>query len=207
MLHLRAGVFLGQLMRTIVFIDGQNLYHLAKNAWPAHAGPGINPYWYPSYDVKKLANTLVSKIPDRTLAQVRFYSGVPDATTNQFWHTFWSNKLRYLSNNGVYTYRGRVSANGNEKGVDVSLAIDLIRLTYEQTYEVALIVSQDRDFGPAVRLAKLIAKEQNRTLSFESWFPYEPGIGSARGIPGTTWSHIDKVTYDSCIDHRDYRPS
>lgn len=90
--------------------------------------------------------------------------------------------------------------------MDVSLAVDLIRLTYERRYEVAIIVSQDWDFGSAVKMAKQIAKDQRRNLVFESAFPYESGLIGKRGIPGTTWIHIDKATYDSCHDPIDYRP-
>lgn len=193
-------------METIVFIDGQNLYHLVKGLW---ASLGDSKYTYPSYDVERLAQTLTSKIPGRTLAQVRFYTGVPDSNVNAFWHGFWTNKLRYLRSRGVVVYAGRVNPSGHEKGVDVSLAVNLVRLTYERRYDAAIIVSQDHDFGPAIRLARDIAQEQGRVLTFESCFPYEPssssGSRSGRGIPGTTWVHIDRATYDSCIDPRDYR--
>ena len=79
-------------MRTIVFIDGQNLYHLARAAWAS--GPSSRYYW-PSYDVEKLVRALVSRIPGRTLVETRFYTGVPDqdaGPSEQFWHGFWSNK-------------------------------------------------------------------------------------------------------------------
>lgn len=141
--------------------------------------------------------------------ETRFYTGVPDpaaGASQMFWHGFWSNKIRYLRSRGIYVYRGRVNAGGQEKGVDVSLALDLVRATYEQRYEVAIIVSQDWDFGPAVRLAKTIAKTQKRKLLFESCFPVGQKGFSRRGVPGTTWVPIDKATYDNCQDGRDYRP-
>ena len=192
-------------MRTIVFIDGQNLYHLAKNLW---APGGSSPYTYPSYDVDKVAQWLVSRVPERTLDQIRFYTGVPNSDVAPFWHGFWTNKLRYLRSRGVEVYAGRVNQSGQEKGVDVSLAIDLVRLTYDQEYDAAIIVSQDWDFGPAVKLARQIGRSQSRALSFESCFPYEMGHSmSPRGIPATTWIHIDQSTYDSWYDPRDYRPA
>jgi uncharacterized LabA/DUF88 family protein len=194
------------MMKTMIFIDGQNLHHLAKEAWLGNPANTASPYAWPSYDVEKLANDLVATTPGRLLSQIRFYTGVPDKLRNQFWHDFWSNKLRYLRRRGIYTYRGRVSSGRQEKGVDVSLAIDLVQATYEQQYEVAIIVSQDSDFGPAVSLAKRIAASQNRQLSFESAFPVGPGSASSRGIPGTTWIRIDQSTYDACRDYRNYRP-
>ena len=195
-------------MRAIVFIDGQNLYHLARRAWASASGPQ-SPYAWPSYDVEKLASALVAKAPGRALAETRFYTGVPNPSVGPsqlFWHGFWSNKIRYLRSRGAYVYRGRVNTGGQEKGVDVSLALDLARATYERRYEVAIIVSQDSDFGPAVRLAKEIAQSQGRRLVFESCFPVGPGSRSRRGIPGTVWVPIDQATYDACLDPRDYRP-
>ncbi len=196
-------------MRTIVFIDGQNLYHLAKEAWVDDRRSSDNrssPYAWPSYDVELLAQALVSQTSGRTLEEIRFYTGVPNSRTNFFWHGFWSNKIRYLKSRGIHVYRGRVNTGGQEKGVDVSLALDLVRATYDQRYEVAIIVSQDSDFGPAVRLARDIAQEQDRMLHFESCYPVGPGSSSRRGIPETKWVRIDQATYDACRDPKDYRP-
>lgn len=195
--------------RTIVLFDGQNVYHLAKNAWAPRPIVPSSPYGYPSYDVVKLANRLANRGQGRTLSQVRFYTGVPHQDVSAHWHGFWANKLRFLANQGVHVYRGRINPGGQEKGVDVSLAIDLIHLTYERAYEVAVIVSQDQDFGPAVKLAKEIARDQQRQLIFESAFPCEAsqhiGRRPPRGIAGTVWSFIDKQLYDSCFDPKDYR--
>ncbi len=97
--------------------------------------------------------------------------------------------MRHLRSRGLYVYRGRVNAGGQEKDVDVSLALDLVRATYDREYETAIIVSQDwdfGDFGPAVRLAKEIAQAQGRSLVFESFFPVGRGNLSWRGVPGTT---------------------
>jgi len=193
-------------MRALVLIDGQNLFHLARIAWgPTPADP-TSPYAWPSYDIEKLADALAAHKPGRTVTEIRFYTGVPDRSSQPFWHGFWTNKLRYLRNRGVHVYAGRVNSGGQEKGVDVSLALDLIQATHERRYDAAILVSQDWDFGPAVRLAKAIARSQGRKLVFESAFPVGPGSSSTRGVPGTVWIPIDKATYDACRDPRDYRP-
>ncbi len=60
--------------RAIAFMDGQNLYHTARQAFG---------YSYPNFDVQKLARTVcVSK--GWTLERVHFYTGVPDPTDNAF---------------------------------------------------------------------------------------------------------------------------
>ena len=110
-----------------------------------------------------------------------------------------------MANQGILIYRGRINRGGQEKGVDVGLALDVVHCTYENNYDCGIIVSQDWDFGPAVSLAKTIARDQSRTLNFESAFPFDNDNTSPRGIPGTVWVHIDKSLYDSCYDPRDYR--
>src|SRR5580658_3606963 len=78
--------FLGPFMsvepavkRTIAFVDGQNLYHNARNVFG---------YTYPNYDVQKLAQAVCAAkgwSPER----VQFYTGVPSPTDNAHWHGFW----------------------------------------------------------------------------------------------------------------------
>ena len=166
----------------------------------------------PATTSKCWLNIFVSLTPGRTLAEVRFYTGVYRKGQDWERHWFWANKLDHLETQGVYVYRGRVRDRLNEakqeKGVDVSLAIDLIQATHEQRYDVAIIMSKDSDFGPAVLLSKQIAREQGRQLSFESAFPVAPTTPrkNRRGVPGTQWVHIDRATYDACRDWKDYRP-
>ncbi len=193
-------------MNTIVFFDGQNIYRGALASWRTAASDTYI-YTWPSYDVEKLATTLASKTAGRVITQIRFYTGVPTSYQDYRWNCFWVEKLKYLESCGVEVYRGKISSHNHEKGVDVKLAIDLIRLTYEKKYEIAIILSQDRDFEPAIHLAKEIAKDQDRQLVFESHFVVGPGSDSDRGIPRTSWKPIDKITYDACLDPRDYRIS
>ncbi len=37
-------------------------------------------------------------------------------------------------------------------------------------------------------------------------FPMSPASRNRRGINKTDWIPIDRATYDSCLDRRDYRP-
>ena len=193
-------------MRTIVFFDGQNLFHSAKNTWGPSQPTSSSPYYWASYDVQKLAQHLVFLTPGQTLEEIYFYTGVPSRNMNPDLYWFWTNKLNHLKKNGIHVYRGRIS-NNQEKGVDVSIAIDLIQATYEKRYEVAIIVSKDSDFGPAVALAKVIAKSQGRNLAFQSAFPVAPNTPKKkpRGISGTTWVPIDQSGYDACRDSNEYR--
>jgi len=89
--------------------------------------------------------------------------------------------------------------------VDVRIALDTIRMAHRQEYDVAVIFSQDQDFSEAAEEIRIIAEEQDRWIKIASAFPYSPTHQSG-GIAKTDWIRIDKATYDSCIDHRDYRP-
>ena len=209
-----AGVFFPLNLRaqlsTIVFIDGQNLYHTAKECWSGLADQsGSNPYYYPSYDVELLSEFLVKRVPNRVHKQIRLYTGVTRQDLGDkelFWNTFWSNKIAYLKSRGIYVYKGKINSGKQEKGTDVNLAIDLIELTYDQQYDAAIIISKDWDFGGAVKMAKKIASNQNRFIHLESAFPCsEYSKAKERGVPGTNWVKISKSEYDSCFDTRDYR--
>ena len=87
----------------------------------------------------------------------------------------------------------RIVAAEVEVCADVRPAIDLIQATYEKRYDLAIIVSNDSDFRPAVKLARVIAESQARELVFQSVFPVAPNTPKKkrRGVPGTQWVHID----------------
>lgn len=82
------------VIRAIAFIDGQNLYHAAREAFG---------YTYPNYDVGKLAQA-VCATKGWQLNQTRFYTGVPDLQDNAFWHGFWTNKLLAMRRTGISVF-------------------------------------------------------------------------------------------------------
>jgi uncharacterized LabA/DUF88 family protein len=185
--------------RVCVYIDGQNLYHLAKAAW----GEG---YHWPKYDPRRLAEELTALEPGRVLVAVRFYTGVPSKEQSRHWHGFWTAKLRAMESRGVRVFRGRI-LDGREKGVDVRIALDLVREARERSFDTAIVVSQDSDLNEAFREVLAIVREQRRAVLLESAFPFEAGQGmSRRGLVPSKWRPIDRAIYDRCADPRDYRP-
>jgi hypothetical protein len=94
---------------------------------------------------------------------------------------------------------------GQEKGIDIRLALDMVRMTHQKAYDVALIFSQDQDLTEAVEEVKTIAKEQNRWIKIASAFPVSPTYRNRRGIDKTDWILIDRTTYEACLDLTDYR--
>jgi uncharacterized LabA/DUF88 family protein len=197
--------------RTVVFIDGQNLFHAAREAFG---------YIFPNYDVRALAEH-VCRARGWQLASVRFYTGVPDATDDPAWNHFWSGKLAVMGRQAVVVYsrslryrnkRVRLPNGtehtylaGEEKGIDVRIAIDVIRMAHRGECDVALIFSQDQDLSEVAAEIRAIAAEQQRWIKVACAFPLSPTTHNRRGINGTDWIPIDRATYDACLDRRDYR--
>lgn len=201
-----------QHKRAVAFFDGQNLYHSAKRALG---------YTFPNYDPVKLAKA-VCDANGYGLHGVRFYTGVPDAADKPFWNHFWVAKCAQMGREGVHIctrrlmYRNKTVSlpdgsqhsflDGDEKSIDVRIAIDMIRLAHRNEYDVAIVFSQDQDLSEASDEVKAISTEQNRWIKCHSAFPISPTVPKARGIERTDWFRIDKGLYDACIDTRDYRP-
>jgi hypothetical protein len=91
-----------------------------------------------------------------------------------------------------------------EKGIDVRIALDVVRMAHRHELDVALIFSQDQDLAEVAREIRTIAQEQNRWLKIASAFPEGPGLRVQRGIDRTDWIRIDRATYDACLDRRRY---
>ena len=197
--------------RAFAFIDGQNLFHSAREAFG---------YTFPNYDVHALAQAICSA-HDWQLVQTRFYTGVPDPADNAQWHHFWTAKLAVMGRQGIniftrpLRYRnktvrlpGGVSHTflaGEEKGIDVRIAIDVIRFAHRAQYDVAIVFSQDQDLSEVAEEIREIAKEQGRWIKIASAFPQSPTSRNRRGINKTDWLAIDRPTYDACLDKRPYR--
>jgi len=200
------------IKRTIAFVDGQNLFYAAKQAFG---------YTYPNYDIVCLTSS-ICKTNNWQLDQTRFYTGIPSIDDKPFWNHFWSAKLAVMGTQGIHIfsrplrYRNQTIklANGQaqtilvgqEKGVDIRIALDIVRLARENHYDVALIFSQDQDLTEAAEEVRIIAIQQGRWIKLSSAFPVSPTTLNNRGINKTDWIKIDRKTYDQCIDPRDYRP-
>ncbi len=156
------------------------------------------------------------------LHAVRFYTGVPDPSDNPFWHHFWKAKGAHMGRQGIHIYTRPLKyrnktvtlpdgsthtfLTGDEKGIDVRLALDVIRLGHRADYDVALVFSQDQDLSEVADEIRVISQEQNRWIRMACAFPVSPTYDNRRGINNTDWHRIDRAAYNQCLDPRDYRP-
>ena len=92
-----------------------------------------------------------------------------------------------------------------EKGIDVKLTIDAVRLAHENKYDVALIFSQDQDFTELATEIRRIAAPQGRWVKVASAYPVSDQSDFKIGINNTDWIAINRILYDQAIDPNDYR--
>ena len=201
-----------QNKRVCAFFDGQNLFHSAKKAFG---------YQYPNYDPLLLAEAVVARQPGWVLAEVHFYTGVPSSLVSPHWNHFWIKKLQAMGSRGVKTftrplrYRNTTVALpggattavqvGQEKGIDVRIAIDIVRFAIGDKYDVALIFSQDQDLSEVSDEIRKISQLEQRWMKVASAFPVSATTNNSRGVNKTDWLAFDKALYDGCIDPADYR--
>ena len=94
---------------------------------------------------------------------------------------------------------------GEEKGADVRIALDVVRLAHSGELDVAVLFSQDQDPCEVPEDIRAISAEQGRWLKIAGAFPSSPNNRNWRGISKTDWTKIDWTAYDACLDRRDYR--
>jgi hypothetical protein len=110
------------------------------------------------------------------------------------------NKTVTLPNGTTHSF-----LHGEEKGIDVRIALDVIGKAVRNEYDVAVVFSQDQDLSEVADEIRVIARQQNRWIRIACAYPMSPTTNNRRGINGTQWIPISRVMYDSCIDPKDYR--
>jgi uncharacterized LabA/DUF88 family protein len=200
------------IKRAVTFVDGQNLFYGVKEAFG---------YVYPNYDILKLSETVCAS-QNWHCAGTRFYTGVPDPTDNPEKNAFWTAKLAAMGRQGVSVYTRSLRYRnkpvplpggkthsllvGEEKGIDVRIALDVMGMAMRNEYDVAVVFSQDQDLSEVADEIPVIARQQGRWIRIACAFPISPTARNRRGINHTQWIQIDRKTYDACIDPKDYRP-
>lgn len=198
--------------RTVSFIDGQNLFHHAKSAFG---------HRHPNYDPKKLTDA-VCAVHGWINHHVRFYTGMPDPQYDPELHEYWTRRLTAMRRSGIsvtsrplrYRIESVILQDGSshnipvkrEKGIDLRLGLDAVRMARHGELDVALIFSQDQDLAEIAQEIRSIISSQKRWLKIVSAFPFGPNATVKRGINNTDWFRMDQQFYDACLDPRDYRP-
>lgn len=154
--------------RAIVFIDGNNLYHRLKQRG-----------WKTWIDVASLARRVVG---GRQLVHIYYYNSYPPGGKP---YTGKGNEyLAQLARIRGLTFRAsRLQAttksdeNGQyqsyvEKGGDTALSADLVALAANGEYDVAIIISNDGDYEPSVRIVTEFYGKCVEVIYFEGSRPF-----------------------------------
>lgn len=94
---------------------------------------------------------------------------------------------------------------GQEKGIDVRLALDVVRLARQAEFDVAVLFSQDQDLSEVAEEIRAISVDQDRWIKVACAYPVSPASGSRRRVNKTDWVPFDRALYDRCLDPIDYR--
>ena len=141
-----------QKERVSIFIDGSNLYHSLKR-----------------YSIKIKFEDIINKIETkREIVDIFYYTALldKDFDENRYKeHKRFLDKIKKIPKFNIIlcNLRKIILENGSVhfeiKGDDIYLATDLIKGAYEDLYDVAIIVSGDEDFIPAIKLAQKNGKK------------------------------------------------
>lgn len=133
----------------IVFIDGSNFYHNSKPLTDK----------FKKINFRLLANFICDYF-ELDLKNIRYYNAVPDIEDDQsiyYKHMEFLEKLR-KEDIIIKTRKLKKIKELNiklEKGIDVMIAVDMIRKTLiEKECKVCILISGDSDFIPAMQIIK-----------------------------------------------------
>jgi uncharacterized LabA/DUF88 family protein len=142
------------------------------------------------------------------LKQVRIYSGIPSATRDPRKYSAYRRQEPHWKKQGVevvsrplrYPYNWP-KLPAEQKGVDVSLAVDFVVLAIEGTFDVGVIASTDTDLRPAI---EFVAGRRGLPVEVCSW--RTASFRKELPVPGIRiWCHrLAKSDYDQVADDTDY---
>ncbi|NQU06333.1 MAG: NYN domain-containing protein [Calditrichaeota bacterium] len=215
--------------RAYAFLDGQNLFHAVEESF-GYSYPNfdiyelankiclqygweligvkfytgvpkrsINPYWHEFWR-NKLRNAKNDDICIFTRELRKRYESIDIEIPKLFpGNSEWEFVTKRFGKWGEYEFYDEI-----EKGIDVRIAVDIVRFALKRMYDVALIFSQDQDLSEIAKEIPFIAREQNRWIHIASAFPFSVNSEFPRGIDKTQWIKISKDLYDQCIDPHNY---
>ena len=142
--------------RIIVFIDGSNLYHLVKKLCPDKKQIEFN--------FQKFLSEIAG---GKDIEGVYYYNCPLDISKNfkaYVKQQKFFEKLKWIPNFKLVLCRmQKVKINGKTiyqvKEDDIHLAVDMVKLAYNDAYDKAILVSSDGDFVPAINAVQEIGKK------------------------------------------------
>jgi uncharacterized LabA/DUF88 family protein len=192
--------------RVAIFIDYQNVHlsaaHRFRSADEARRLSHIDP-------VRLADLVLARRRTDGVLTDIRVYRGRPSpdhqpaaagASDRQAAGWVRDPRLTLVRRQLRYPKDWPV-APAQEKGIDVALAVDFVRLAGEGAFDVGVLFSRDTDLVPALEAARDL-RGGGVHVEVATW----RGLSRLR-FPGSQlpWCHyLDVADYEACRDRTDY---
>ncbi|WP_062349554.1 NYN domain-containing protein [Herbidospora yilanensis] len=201
--------------RVILFLDYQNVY---KGARETFHEPSLAPGRDGQIDPLRLGAWLIENSRyDRELTEVRVYRGQPHPSRDAKGHAaFVRQRVAWESDPRVvgvfrdlryprgWPDRCAPGLKPQEKGIDVALAIDYVKLALEGRYDVGVLMSTDSDLKPALEIVAAMRPSGGPRVEAAAW----KGPGAKRPLSLSQpkiWSHLlDKSCYDAVRDPTNY---
>lgn len=136
--------------KMMIFIDGSNLYYSLKKSFSNI-----------KLDFLKLTDFLSI---DNDLIEIKYYNAPLNRVDDEEEYKKQQKFFEYLKEvSKLNLYFGRLEKRPDgkktKKGVDVKIAVDLLVNAYKNNYDVALLISNDADFIPAIEEVQKINKQ------------------------------------------------
>lgn len=148
--------------RAMLFIDGSNFYHKLKFL----IGDRRDQYRLGDFQYKEFADYFARP---SMVTDVRYYVGAvrrQNGVNQEKAEKMYRNQQRLLAafqQQNVSVILGNLiqhpDKSFHEKGVDVRIAVEMIRFAREDAYDVAFLLSSDTDLVPAVEEVKRFGKQ------------------------------------------------
>jgi uncharacterized LabA/DUF88 family protein len=202
--------------RVVVFLDYQNVYMGARACFESasahHTQGQISPL---TLGLELVAQ---SKYP-RELAQVRVYRGRPDATRQPAGYAactrqaaIWAQDPRVECILRTLQYpRGWPTSHASgeaprEKGIDVALAIDFVRMAVTGDYDVGILMSTDTDLKPALETAVALRNSSGLPrVEVAAWSGTDMHNRRLSITQAKLWCHwLDETFYAKVADRTNY---
>lgn len=150
--------------RVIVFIDGNNFYYKLKEI--IAISPKTEILTLLNFDYVGFAKNLVK---ENSLTEIRYYVGAvkrQNGLNREKSEKLYANQQKLIANlqkQNIPVILGNLIQHPDktfhEKGVDVRIAVEMIRLARENKYDIAYLISSDTDLVPAVEEVKSFDKQ------------------------------------------------
>lgn len=142
--------------RLVIFIDGSNFYHSVRDTFGIHDNVDFGAEGF----VKLIEMLKGSKM----LIGVYYYNASLDRGHNE--EIYWKQQKFFAELKripGFHVVLCRLRKDGEGKytveGDDIQIAVDMVRLAYENAYDAAILVSGDGDFVPAIKTVQKLGKK------------------------------------------------